>query len=610
MRTQAERIQGLAQTLSSLLDQEEQTQLRLISSLIQAVKLVQGETADRRLQPLARELKELQDQLALLGRMAREDYLAKISREAEALTSSQNEDREDETLAALLASLLAARPRSLNQFCDLLLDQLLALLKAERGFVIFYQPETTEADLIAARRFQTTCLTLSEYDFSRTLLGEVFRRGSALLVDDASRDPAYSHELSVRRFELKSVLVAPLCQDGRTAGAIYLENNTQPGAFDCNHLQLAVRAADFAAFYLHHARLLPAWLEASNRVFLDASRAPQEIIGQSPSMLALLDAIGRAANSPATVLIEGESGTGKELVARALHFQSDRRAHPFIAINCAAIPKDLLEAELFGYEKGAFTGAAERQAGQIERADGGTLFLDEVSEMEYPLQAKLLRFLQPTDFAKKEFTRIGGREPQQVDVRIVAATSKDLKSLVEASRFQEALYYRLNVISLRVPALRERKTDIPLLAALLAEKISAGYRRHLQLPDEVLDCLQDYSFPGNVRELENLIHRLAVFAPNDSIRLGDLPPEILQVHRQRLILAKEPLYRILETPPADLAELRRRRKQIQHALAQQERALIETAIREADGNVTEAARRLGINRVTIHKILRKTGSLA
>ena len=597
MKSQADRIKSLSETFAALLEREKRSSQELISSLIESVRTIQGDTADRRLQRLTAQLKHLQERFDLLTEMARRDFLAKIQREAEDLRQSMTDSR----VASVLTALLEIQSPSLSFFCETLLDSLIEVTSAERGFILYYLPESTEADVIAARNFQTTNLSLEEYDFSRTLLREVFQSERSLLLEDALHDPAYAGETSVRKFELKSVMAAPLKHDHRTVGALYLENNTLPRAFGEEERQLLEVVARFVVFYLRHARLLPIIFDQESRVFLDTSKASKEIVGHDPKILALLGVINRIADSPATVLIEGESGTGKELVARALHYQSARGERPFVAINCAAIPETLLESELFGYEKGAFTGATERHIGLIEQASGGTIFLDEVSEIAYPLQAKLLRFLQ-----LNEFHRLGAKETSRVDVRVVAATSKDLKALTEAGKFQKALYYRLNVIPVRMPALRERKEDIPALIDHFREKFSPLYGKNVRIEREVYECLKEYPFPGNVRELENLIHRLVVLTADDVIRIGDLPGEFLNISSQRVSLEKDPLYRILHTAPADLEELRRRKGEIKRVLAEQERQLIERTIQETGGNLTEAASRLGMHRITLHKIVRRT----
>lgn len=594
MKEKIDVIRNLAAACAALLEQEGAVIREKISVLMEAVRTIQGETSDRRLIFLNAELKRLQEHFSLLMGMARSDFLAKIRRQTEELDRGAADSR----LSAVLKLLIETPPSSLHQLCTLLLDRLIEATGAERGFILFYLPDSTEADVVAARNYQTTNLALEEYDFSRTLLREVLQQGKALLLADASQTPAYAAETSVIRYELKSVLVAPLKSGPRSLGAIYLENNRIPQAFQEADLELLESVAAFAVYCLHHAHLLPATLGEGSHVFLDACKASREIVGRDPKILALLEGVRRIADSPATVLIEGESGTGKELVARALHFKSARSERPFVAINCAAIPESLLEADLFGYEKGAFTGATERYLGRIERADGGTIFFDEISELAHPLQAKLLRFLQGN-----EFERLGGKESIRADVRVVAATSRDLKQMMAAGTFQESLYYRLNVIPLRLPALRERRQDIPVLADYFLQKFGAVYGSQVAMEPEVYELLKAYPFPGNVRELENLIHRMIALGPEATLRVGDLPREIFQGACHRISLANDPLCQILHTPPHDLADLKRRRVEIKRVLADQETYLAQQAVREAGGNISDAARSLGVHRVTLHKTL-------
>ena len=596
MKAKANRIKNLSEAFASLLERESRSNTEIVSSLVESISAMQGDTGDRRLQLLAGQLKRLQAGFDLLAEMGRRDFLAKITREAEELGAGLTDAR----IAAIITALVEIQSPSLNLFCESLLDRLIEATGAERGFVLFYLPESTEADVIAARNFQTMNLSLEEYDFSRTLLREVIKRGGTLLLEDVSNDPLYSIESSVVKFQLKSVLAAPLKQGEQTVGAIYVENNARPCAFDKEDPALIESLARFAVFYLGHARLLPVVFEPENRIFLDPSRASKEIVGRDPKVLSLLEVVDRIADSPATVLVEGETGTGKELVARALHYQSARRDRPFVAINCAAIPDNLLESELFGHEKGAFTGATGRYIGRLEQGDGGTIFLDEVSELAYPLQAKLLRFLQ-----SNEFDRLGGSRTIRVDVRVVAATSKDLKSLTEAGKFQEALFYRLNVIPVRMPALRERKGDIPLLIDFFLDKFSSVYGKPVRMERDACEQLKAYSYPGNVRELENLIHRMAVLT-DDVIRIGDLPAEVLKTGAHRVSIERDPLYELLQTEAADLQDLRQKRREVRRALIEQEQRLVERAIEEAGGNLTEAAASLGMHRITLHKILKRS----
>src|SRR5918911_1490243 len=252
------------------------------------------------------------------------------------------------------------------------------------------------------------------------------------------------------------------------------------------------------------------------------ARRYTEIVGRGPRMQELQQVIAKVADAPSTVLIQGESGTGKELVATALHEMSSRRDKPFIKINCAAIPRELVEAELFGFEKGAFTGAVQSKPGRFELADGGTLFLDEIGEIPIEMQVKLLRAIQ-----ESEFERVGGVKTTRVEVRLVAATSRDLTREIAAGRFREDLFYRLNVVPIHLPPLRERREDIPLLVEHFRQKYNARLRKNVEkIEDDALACLAAYSWPGNIRELENVLERTILFAEGPRIGVKDLPASL------------------------------------------------------------------------------------
>jgi Nif-specific regulatory protein len=597
VKARLEGIKSITETLSLFLREEQRATRTLVSSLLESVKAIQGSNADRRFQRVIADLKALQKRSDLAAEMACGDYLEKLKTAHEELQSSLDDCR----LARVITSVIGIEPLSLKSFCEALLDSLVESTGATRAFLLFYLPESTEAAVIAARNFQTDSLSVEEYAFSRTLLRETLKRDEALLIADASCDPLYSNEVSVVAYELKSVLVAPIRYEGRNVGAIYLDNRSIASAFDDEDRNLLERVSSFAALFMHHARLVPAIFHREKRVFLDERRAPNEILGRDPKMLELVGTVHRIADIDAAVLIQGESGTGKELVARALHAQGKRRDRPFVAINCPAIPESLLESELFGHEKGAYTGAAERFIGHVQEADGGTLFLDEVSELAYPMQAKLLRFLQ-----SQEFRRLGGTETIKVNVRVVAATSKDLKALAAEGKFQEALYYRLSVIPLHLPALRDRKQDIPLLADYFIRKFSEIYKVSVSVDSEVYDFLVDNPFPGNVRELENLIHRMVALAQGDSIGMSDLPADFLKISTQRINLQGDRMRRIFPTPAKDIKDLQHHQKVMARAFAKERRLLAERAIKEAGGNVTEAAKNLGIHRVTLYEMLGKS----
>jgi two-component system nitrogen regulation response regulator NtrX len=303
------------------------------------------------------------------------------------------------------------------------------------------------------------------------------------------------------------------------------------------------------------------------------------ILGDSPAMQALLEQVRRVGPSQGRVLVTGENGSGKELVAHALHALSKRASGPFVKINCAAIPKDLLESELFGYEKGAFTGAVQSKKGRLELADQGTLFLDEIGDLSQDSQAKLLRAIETG-----ELERVGGTRTVKFDVRIVSATNKDLLGAIEDKAFREDLYYRLNVVPLHVPPLRERRGDVPLLAQHFLERFCAAEGKPAKrLADDARQVLEEYSWPGNVRELRNLMERVAILVEADEVRGTDLVTWIESTEGR-------------EDAVGLRGEIERR-----------EADAIKKALESAAGNVTQAAAALGIDRTNLHRKLRKYG---
>jgi DNA-binding NtrC family response regulator len=333
---------------------------------------------------------------------------------------------------------------------------------------------------------------------------------------------------------------------------------------------------------LEHFRLVQ---EVKNlRASLDRKYGFENIIGHSESLLSVLDTAVRAAQSNSTILIHGETGTGKELLARAIHFNSRRRDKPFVTINCGAIPRDLLESELFGHLKGSFTGALAHKTGKVELADRGTLFLDEIGEMPGELQVKLLRLLQ-----HGELEKVGAASPVKVDVRFVAATHRNLRAMIEDGTFREDLYYRLAVIPLQLPPLRDRRDDIPELVQhfFLKAKEAQG-RPNLVLPANLLPRFQDYRWPGNVRELENVIERIVVLAPGNEITLADLP-DFLQRDRTGVDTLQ------LELPAQGIS------------LEAVEKELIQRALEKFHGNQTHAARYLDISRKALIYRMEKHG---
>jgi transcriptional regulator with PAS, ATPase and Fis domain len=312
-----------------------------------------------------------------------------------------------------------------------------------------------------------------------------------------------------------------------------------------------------------------------------------EIIGESESISKLFEMVEKVCDTNTTVLIHGESGTGKELIARALHFNSERREGPFIPVNCGAIPSELLESELFGHEKGAFTHAIRTRLGRFELADGGTVFLDEVAEMSPMLQVKLLRVLQ-----EKQFERIGGTKTIVSDFRVVAATNRDLEEDVKQGKFREDLYYRLRVIPINVPSLRQRTSDIPLLVDSFLTKFNRTKKRNVKhLSDEVMERLYQYSWPGNVRELENLIERMVILATDEVIQIDDLPERF----HQKGYTSKE----IFEIPERGFS--------LSEVVADYEKGLIIQALNQTNWVKNRAAKLLNVNRTTLLEKMKRTG---
>ena len=313
-------------------------------------------------------------------------------------------------------------------------------------------------------------------------------------------------------------------------------------------------------------------------------------MGEDPALSRIMKMVDTVAQTDTSVLVLGESGTGKELIARAIHEKSPRVNKALVPINCGAIPENLLESELFGHAKGAYTGAAQSRAGRFEVADGGTVFLDEIGEMSPPLQVKLLRVLQ-----ERSFEPVGSNRTVEVDVRVVAATNKDLEEEVAAGRFREDLYYRLNVVELQLPALRQRKSDIPLLIRFFNERMAESRRRSIAgISDAALEKLLAYPWPGNVRELENIVERLTVFCMGEVVELDDLPNKIVSPSRRKGGLSVD-----LPEEGLDLREV----------LNEFEERLIRQALDRTGWNKNRAAALLSMNRTTLVEKLKKRGML-
>jgi transcriptional regulator with GAF, ATPase, and Fis domain len=418
------------------------------------------------------------------------------------------------------------------------------------------------------------------FPVSRTLVAQVAGERLAILASDVVRTPGLGAAASLLTERLSSLLAVPLHVAGSPVvpGLLYADTRDADAPFDPGHLAILAAAGRMAALALDNVRRFE-WQEAERRR-LDAA-FEHDLVGESPRMQEVYRLLARAAATPTTVLLRGESGTGKELAARTLHDRSPRAGRPFVAINCATLSDTLLESELFGHERGSFTGALKRKIGKLEIADSGTVFLDELGEIPPGLQAKLLRFLQ-----EREFERVGGTRPIKVDVRIVAATHRDLEQAIRDGSFRADLYYRLAVITLTLPALRERREDIGLLASHFAARFSRELGRPVAgFSPSARSLLERYNWPGNVRELKNAVERAVALGEGELITPADLPEAILE-----MASGAGP------AEPLGLPEL--------HAAVNDfKKKLIADAVREAHGNVSAAARTLGLHPNYLHRLI-------
>jgi Nif-specific regulatory protein len=376
---------------------------------------------------------------------------------------------------------------------------------------------------------------------------------------------------------VRAILCSPLVVHEQPIGVAYVTSGANRFARD--HLQFATAAAAIGATALENSRRLNRLEEEAHRLRADLTTR-DELIGESLPMQKVAQFIAQVAPSDSTVLIYGESGTGKELVAKAIHARSSRAARRFAAINCATLSETLLESTLFGHERGAFTGAVALKKGMLEVAQGGTVFLDEIGELSTAVQARLLRVVQ-----EREFERVGGTSPIRIDVRLIAATNRDLKKAMAEGTFREDLYFRLNVISLTLPPLRERQEDIELLAMYFVHKYAAKCRRRIVgVVPEALTVLRTYSWPGNVRELENVMERAVVMSSTDHVLLDDLPADIVEAG-----------------PTADGAPAYFR------SLTEAKKDVVRSALEKADGDYSRAAELLGVHVNSLHRMIRTLG---
>jgi Nif-specific regulatory protein len=464
--------------------------------------------------------------------------------------------------------------RGIDELQKRLLELLFEVVPAQRGAILLTEEGSVEgAEVFGLDRAKGKDETVT---VSRTIAQQVLRDGMALLANDPA-EPSFATE-SLIKARAVSVMCVPLLMLDRKLGVLYLDTSLRGDEFNKDHLQLVTAISGIAAVAIENARHFE-WLEDENRRLLADVNIEHNMVGESAAMQRVYHFISKVAPTDSTVLISGESGTGKELAARAIHRNSKRAGKPFMAVNCAALNESLLESELFGHEKGAFTGAVSQKKGRLEVADHGTVFLDEVGELSPALQVKLLRVLQ-----EREFERVGGTNSIKVDIRLIAATNKNLEEAIETGEFRQDLFYRLNVVSFEMPALRDRREDIPLLSSYFADKNGVKCNRRLTgISAEARACLSAYDWPGNVRELENAIERAVVLGSTNLILPEDLPEAVLE---------------------RDLLSDTSTALKYHEAVTHTKRQIILDAVTQAKGNYTEAAKLLGVHPNYLHRLIR------
>jgi transcriptional regulator with GAF, ATPase, and Fis domain len=465
--------------------------------------------------------------------------------------------------------------RDLDELQGQLLDLIFEVAPAGRGAILLADSEGHEFNSLFARMRQSGQAPLVKV--SRTVARQVLEQGISMLGSDVPNSDDLRQVESLAASQVRSLLCVPLTVFQRVIGCIYLDSSTLGNRLNEDHLQMVTAIAGISAVALDNARRLQ-WLEQENERLTVEISQERSLVGDSAKIKEVYQFLNRVAPADSTVLIEGESGTGKELAARSLHRNSPRANKPFVAINCAAIPETLLESDLFGHERGAFTGAANMKRGRIEVADTGVVFLDEIGELAPALQVKLLRVLQ-----EREFERVGGTHPMKVDIRLIAATNCNLEQAMREGRFRSDLYYRLAVLKVTMPNLRERRDDIPMLARHFVQKHAKRCKaKPRPISREALSCLTNYDWPGNVRELENAIERALVLGSSDMILPEDLPESLLE-----------------RTPAPEMTEAK-----YHAALKELKKRLILDAVEQTQGNYAEAARLLGVHPNYLHRLIR------
>jgi transcriptional regulator with GAF, ATPase, and Fis domain len=486
-----------------------------------------------------------------------------------ALPSGERTARDLQTLVKISTAIGSIRDVESLQWQ--LLGMIFDVVPGERGAILVGSDPEEFSSIVAWDRVAGPQHAVS---VDRDLARQVLEEGVAILSNERNGGSASGADAG--KPAVHSLMCVPLLNLDKAIGLIYLDTTNPTARFTNEDLQLVTAIAGIASMALESARQVE-WLGSENQRLRAEVDLDHDMVGDSAAMREVYQLIERVASTESTVLVYGESGTGKELCARAIHRNSNRRDQPFVAINCAALTETLLESELFGHERGAFTGAVTQKRGQLEMANTGTIFLDEMGEISPALQAKLLRVLQ-----ERDFMRVGGTRSIPLNIRVIAATNKNLLTATREGTFREDLYYRLNVVAITMPPLRDRKEDIPQLANYFGAKYSERCNRRIMgISADAGTLLKQYDWPGNIRELENAIERAVVLGSSGMILPEDLP---------------EALH---ETPAQSM-----RSSTYHEAVRQLKRQLILTATDQSEGKITEAARLLGVHSNYLHRLIR------
>ena len=470
-------------------------------------------------------------------------------------------------------SALLNSQQDIHALIRLAIDKVIECTKAQRGMLLIIDADG-ELEFECARNKNRTDIEKPDSEISKTIIRSALESGQTQVFKNALNDPNFDASASIRGLQLMSVACAPLKVDDRVFGVIYIDSRVVTALFNDDTKLLLDELSRLISLPIKNSLLLKSSLEKQQKLLnhIEELKGYDRLIGSSPAMVNLLSLIDKIADSNAAVLISGESGTGKELLARIIHQKSSRSGRELVTLNCSTIAESLMESELFGHEKGAFTGADKSKTGWFEAADNGTIFLDEIGELSASAQKKLLRLIQFGELAP-----VGAKTIKRVDVRVITAANRNLAEMVKSGDFREDLYYRINVIELRVPPLRERREDIPALAHYFVQKLAQeNHKPVTALTARALDALVHYSFPGNIRELRNFIHYAVLLCRGNQIDAEDLP----------LPLKPESD----DCFPEEINFMAAKQKVIETF----ERAFLIKRLQESKGNITQAATHAGM----------------